>query len=241
MRQMITLTINGKKYKAEEGQNLLQVALDNGIEIPHLCYHEKLTPYGGCRLCLVEVSNRKKTTMTTSCTYPAAQGIKVETDTPQVRKARQRVMEMILALAPDSPGIQRQAHDLGIVKPGFTVESDGCIRCGLCVRACGELVGLNTITFACKGAKRKVEPPYDEEAKSCIGCGTCVVICPTGCLKMKDLGEERRIDKWKRVMEMKKCTECSLPYIPQPQVEFIMDKALERPPEDWFQKCPDCR
>ena len=239
---MITLTINGKQYTAEEGQNLLQAALDNGIEIPHLCYHEKLSPYGGCRLCLVEITKGKKTTMTTSCTYPAAEGIQVQTDTPQVRKARRLVMELILPMAPNSPRIQALAGELGVERSRFTFEGDGCIKCGLCIRACEELVGAGTITFSGKGPERKVKPPFDEEPVHCLGCAACVYICPTGCIQMDDLGRKRRIDRWKKTLKMKKCKECSRPYIPVEQIEYFLQRTADSDlTAEWFEVCPDCR
>ena len=115
--KMITLWINDKQYQAAEGQSVLQVALDNGIEIPHLCYHESLSSQGSCRLCLVEVTKGSKTIMTTSCTYPAMEGIKVQTDTLEIKKARRLVMELLLPLAPDAPKIKALASELGVTEP----------------------------------------------------------------------------------------------------------------------------
>ena len=240
--KMITLWINDKQYQAAEGQNILQVALDNGIEIPHLCYHESLSSQGSCRLCLVEVTRDNRTTITTSCTYPVMEGISVQTDTPEIRKARRLVMELMLPLAPDSPKIKALASELGVTGSGFSPEDgDNCIKCGLCIRACDELVGAHAITFAQRGVTRTVEPPFDEEAENCIGCGTCVQICPTGCIGMEDQGMVRTIDKWKRTLELKACEKCGRPFITLAEIEFIQARAKNRPPADWFDKCPDCR
>lgn len=239
---MITLTINGKQCTAEENQNLLQIALDNGIEIPHLCYHEKLSPYGGCRLCLVEVTKGEKTTMTTSCTCPAEESLQVQTDTSQIRKARRLVMELILPMAPDSPRIQALAAKMGIEKPRFTFEEDGCIKCGLCVRACEEIVGTGAITFSGKGPERKVETPFAEEPDHCIGCATCVFVCPTGCIQIDEPGSKKRISRWKKTLEMKKCQKCGRPYIPVEQVRYFLQKTKNSNlTEEWFELCPDCR
>jgi len=238
---MITLWIDDKQYQAAEGRTILQVALDNGIRIPHLCYHENLSSFGGCRLCQVEVTRDNKTVLTTSCTYPAMDGIIVRTDTPRVKKARQLVMELLLSLAPDAPKIQDLAQEMGVVETRFTPVGDNCIRCGLCVRACDELVGAHAITFAHRGAQRMVEPPFAEEAENCIGCGTCVQICPTGFISMEEQGMERKIGKWKRTLKMKACAKCGRPFIPFAEITFIMDKVKNPPPADWFDYCSDCR
>lgn len=241
---MINLTIDGIKYKGERGENLLQAALNKGIEIPHLCYHEKLSAYGGCRLCLVEVTRGGKTVMTTSCTYPVEEGLQVKTSTPQVLKTRRLMMEIILGLAPSSPEIQGMARELGVEGTPFSLgekEEAGCIRCGLCVRACEELVGTGVLTFSRKGPQRKVEPPFGEEPENCIGCGTCVYVCPTGYLTMEDTSRERRIERWKRKLEMKICHKCHQPYIPAAQVEYILKGTTDPPPADWFNCCPSCR
>ncbi|MGI5823314.1 MAG: 2Fe-2S iron-sulfur cluster-binding protein [Dethiobacteria bacterium] len=239
---MVNITIDGQQFQAVEGQNVLQVALDNGIEIPHLCYHENLSSYGGCRLCLVEVTKGQRTTLTTSCTYPCLEGIVVRTDTPEVLKARRLVMELLLPLAPEAPQIQALAREMGINEQRFTEEeADNCIRCGLCTRACTEMVGAQAITFSGRGYRRAVEPPFGEEAVDCIGCGTCVYICPTGCIEMQDRGTQRTLPKWKRTLELKKCTKCGWPYIPLAQIEFARQKGLEPPAADWFDLCPNCR
>ncbi len=238
---MVTVIINGKKYQAEEGRKLLQVALDNGIEIPHLCYHENLSPYGGCRLCLVELVGKKKSSLVTSCTLPVSEGLEVKTDTPQVKRARRLVMEMILSQAPDSLRIQALARELGVSASSFPSDGDGCIRCGLCVRACEELVGAGAISFANRGYARTVEPPFAEEPKSCIGCGTCVVICPTDCIKMEERDGERKIIRWKRNLKMKSCVRCGRPFLPLAMVDFIAKRSTNPPSEEWFDLCPDCR
>ena len=238
---MITLWIDDKQYKAVDGQNILQVALDNGIDIPHLCYHENLTPYGGCRLCQVEVTRDNRTFLTTSCTYPVMDGIIVQTETPRVIKARRFVMELLLSLAPQAPKIKALAKEMGIEETRFTSDNDdNCIRCSLCVRACEELVGAQAITVAHRGAQRIVEPPF-EEAEKCIGCGTCVQICPTGCINLEERGMERKIDKWNKTLKLKACNKCGRPFISYEEIAFIMNKAKVPPSEEWFDYCSDCR
>ena len=235
--------IDGKNYQAEEGQNVLQVALENGVEIPHLCYHENLSPYGGCRLCLVEVTRNGRAFLTASCTYPCLEGIIVRTDTPEVLRARRLVLELLMPLAPEAPQLQSLARQMGIEEPRFKAgeEVDDCIRCGLCVRACTEMVGAQAITFSGRGYRKTVEPPFGEEALDCIGCGTCVFLCPTACIQMVDKGAERTIARWQRTLPLKECTNCGRYYIPFAQIEFARQKSQESPAEDWFDLCPNCR
>lgn len=240
---MANIIIDGKAYQTEESQNVLEVALENGIEIPHLCYHEKLSPYGGCRLCLVEMTRGGRTFLTTSCTYPCLEGLVVKTATPDVLRARRLVLELLLPLAPEAPRLQALARQMGVTKLRFGSgeKVDHCIRCGLCLRACSELVGAEAITFSGRGDRRKVEPPFGEEALNCIGCGACVFLCPTGCLHMADKDGVRTLDKWKRTLPLKACASCGQRYIPLAQIEFARQKGDEPPAEGWFERCPDCR
>lgn len=219
----------------------MQVALNNGIDIPHLCYHENLSSYGGCRLCLVEMVGKKGSSLVSSCTLPVFEGLEVRTDTPQVKRARRMVMELILPQALDAPHIQALARELGIDVSRFSSDGDGCIRCGLCVRACEELVGIGAISFVDRGFARAIEPPFAEEPESCIGCGACVSVCPTGCIKMEEQGGERKIIRWKRSLKMKSCVRCGRFFIPLVQVDFIAQRTTNPPPDDWFDLCRDCR
>ncbi len=97
---MIELTVDGQAVGAEKGQMLLPICLDAGFDIPHLCYNESVRPYGACRLCLVEVRKNGRSRMTTSCGYPAIEGIEVLTQTEKVLRARRLVIELILAMCP---------------------------------------------------------------------------------------------------------------------------------------------
>ncbi len=238
---MLSITIDNKQYQAEEGQSILEAALNNGIEIPHLCYHENLSAYGGCRLCLVEVNKDGKTKLTTACTYHAADGIIVETATPKVKKARRLVMELLLSMAPDSPQLQSYARKLDVHASRFKPDGDGCINCGLCVRVCAELVGASALTFANRGDQKTVGPPFEEEPENCIGCGACVFICPTDCIGIEENGDERKIKRWRKTLKMKYCKSCGRPYMPYAQIDFALQRTADAVPEEWFEKCLDCR
>ena len=183
----ITLKINGKKVKAEEGMTVLEAAKSVGIEIPTLCYHEALKPYGACRLCTVEITSAGATRLVASCQYPVEEGLVVNTDTPQVVKARKMIVELTLARCPTVPQIQELARQYGVDKPRFKVKEELCILCGLCTRMCEEVVGTSAINFYKRGFEREVTTPFVEISEACIGCGACVKVCPTGAITLEDI------------------------------------------------------
>jgi len=183
----ITLEINGQKVEAKEGMTVLEVAKSAGIEIPTLCYHEALEPYGACRLCTVEIISEGKTSLVTSCQYPVEEGLVVNTDAPQVIKARKMLIELMLARCPDVPKIQELAREYGIDKPRFEVKEELCILCGLCARMCEEVVGVSAINFQKRGFEREVTTPFAEISEACIGCGACAKVCPTGAITIEDI------------------------------------------------------
>jgi NADH dehydrogenase/NADH:ubiquinone oxidoreductase subunit G len=97
---MVTIVIDGKKYQAGENLNLLQFMIDQGIDVPYLCHREGLTPYGACRLCMVQVVAGSKPGITTSCTMTTSEGLTIETKTPEVMQIRKVLLELYLAEAP---------------------------------------------------------------------------------------------------------------------------------------------
>ena len=183
----ITLKINEKKVKAEEGMTVLEAAKSAGIDIPTLCYHEALKPYGACRLCTVEITSAGGTRLVTSCQYPVEKGLVVNTDTPQVVKARKMLIELMLARCPSVPKIQELAQEYGVDKPRFKVKEELCILCGLCSRMCEEVVGASAINFYKRGFEREVTTPFAEISEACIGCGACAKVCPTGAITLEDI------------------------------------------------------
>jgi len=236
---MVPFMIDGKRVEGEEERSVLEVALDAGIEIPHLCHNESVKPYGACRLCLVEVSRRGRSRMTTSCTYPVMEGIEVFTQTEKVLRARRMILELILAMCPGDALIQEMAREMGIQEVRFKKEEKDCILCGLCARVCDEVVGAHAIQFASRGDRREMIPPFAGEAMSCIACGACVVVCPVDVIGMKEERDERTILRWKRTLKMKKCKICGNTFAPVFQLEKFRENA--KLPKDFFDVCYTCR
>jgi len=235
---MIEFTIDGVAVEAEEGSTVLPVALEHGFEIPHLCYHDEVSPYGACRLCLVEVERGGRRRLTASCTYPVLEGVQVFTDTEKVQRARRMIIELLLARCPDRVALQELASQMGVEKPRFELLQEECILCGLCERVCREVVGANAISFFSRGYKREMGPPF-RDPQACIACGACVYVCPVDWIKMEETEEERTIVRWERTLPMRKCTACGRSFAPWYQLEYIKQRA--KIPKDFLDICPDCR
>ncbi len=175
---MIRLTINGLNVSVEEGSTLLEAARFLGFPIPTLCHNEGLTPYGACRLCVVEIGEGAKARLVSSCTYPAQEGLKVRTASARVLRARRMILELLLASCPQSKTIQdlAAAHDVRTQR--FKQEYEDCILCGLCVRMCEEQMMAKAIGFRGRGETRSIGTPFDAQSDVCRLCGGCMYICP---------------------------------------------------------------
>jgi NADH dehydrogenase/NADH:ubiquinone oxidoreductase subunit G len=112
---MISLTIDGRTVEVPPEATVLEAARKLGINIPTLCHYEGVKPYGGCRLCLVEVTLGPRTQLTASCTYPVVQGLQVRTDTEEVLEARRFVMDLLISRCPEVPALKVMAQQLGLV------------------------------------------------------------------------------------------------------------------------------
>ena len=179
----ILLQIDGKKVKAEEGMTVLEAAEKAGIHIPTLCHHEKLEPYGACRICTVEVEAHGRTRLVASCLYPVAKDLVVRTRSEMVDKIRQVLLELMLAHAPDAPILQDMAKEYGAGKVYLEQEPSFCILCGLCVRYCAEVKKKNAIGFVDRGARREISFIPEIAAKECWNCKECFPLCPTEALQ----------------------------------------------------------
>jgi NADH dehydrogenase/NADH:ubiquinone oxidoreductase subunit G len=179
----ITLNIDDKEVTGEDGMTILQVARRAGIDIPTLCYHEKLEPYGGCRLCLVEIGTSPRTRLVTSCVYPAADGLAVQTKSKKVIKNRKMLLEVLLARAPGAKIIRDLAEEYGASKTRLKKKASYCILCGLCVRYCAEIKKADAIGFIGRGVEREVMFVPEISPESCPPCRECFPLCPTGVLE----------------------------------------------------------
>lgn len=236
---MLNLDINGRRVTVRKGTALLAAIREAGFDVPTLCHHEALEPYGACRLCVVEVREpgRSKTRVVTSCNYPAKAGLVVETESDAVLETRREVMDLLLARCPGSPVIRQLAASIGLRRSSYPPDQnrDNCILCGLCVRVC-EKLGYSAITMAGRGAGREVAAPLKEPPPDCVGCGSCARICPTGNIPLVDRDAMRRV--WDRDFEMVRCTGCGRAYVTR---EYLQSRvAASGLPASHFELCDEC-
>jgi len=180
---VITLEIDGKKVQATEGMTVLEAAKKAGIYIPTLCHHELLEPFGGCRLCLVEVEERGWTKMVVSCVYLAAEGIVVKTRSEKIDRIRKTILELLLAHAPDAEVLKDLAQEYGADKDRFEKDPSFCIHCGLCVRYCAEVKQKHAIGFVDRGIRKEISFIPEIAARECNACKECFPLCPTSYLQ----------------------------------------------------------
>jgi NADH dehydrogenase/NADH:ubiquinone oxidoreductase subunit G len=190
------------------------VAREQGIPIPTLCYHEALEPFAACRMCVVEVEAGRGRQLVASCAYPCADGLVVHTTSDAVLQSRRMTIELLTASAAHVPLIRAMAEELGVTSPRFSMEKDDCILCGLCVRACQEIVGVGAISVINRGIEKEVSSPFHIASNACIGCGTCVLVCPTGALTLADIiGGSRAVHTWQSEFEAVDCRVCGHHYL----------------------------
>jgi NADH dehydrogenase/NADH:ubiquinone oxidoreductase subunit G len=183
----ITLQIDGKEVKATKGMTVLESARQAGIEIPTLCYHEKLEPYGVCRICSVEVEKKGKTRIVASCGFPVEQGLVVRTRSPRIEKIRKVIIELVAPTTMIDGEVAGEIKKIGNeyradihrFESRFRAKPTRCILCGQCVRYCDEVVGEHAIGFMGRGIDRRVAF-FPEKARACLTCQACFNLCPTG-------------------------------------------------------------
>lgn len=179
----IQLQIDDKAVKATEGMTILEAAHGAGISIPTLCHHEKLEPFGGCRLCIVEIVSGDWTKLVVSCVYLVEENLVINTRSEKIDKIRKTLLELLLAHAPDSPELQDLAIEYGADKDRFEKEASFCIHCGLCVRYCSEVKKANAIGFIDRGIRKEISFIPAIAAKECNDCKECFPLCPTSYLQ----------------------------------------------------------
>ncbi|MBN2241363.1 MAG: (2Fe-2S)-binding protein [Acidobacteria bacterium] len=175
----ILLKIDGKEVKAGEGMTVYEAAKSAGILIPTLCHHEKLTPYGACRICTVEVETAGRKRLVAACVYPVEPGMVVSTRSEKVDRTRKVILEELLAHAPDSEDLRRLAQEYGADADRFEKEPVFCILCGLCVRYCSEIKRKYAVGFSDRGPKREIIFIPEVASRECWDCKECFELCPT--------------------------------------------------------------
>jgi NADH dehydrogenase/NADH:ubiquinone oxidoreductase subunit G len=236
----VKFKIGGRPYDGSYGDGLLDTVRRHGYEVPSLCHHEAVTSYGACRLCLVEVVDRRgRHRITTSCNYPVQPDIDVLLDTPEVLKHRRIVLELLLAMAPGSADLRDLAADLGVKETRLEKRLGGndCILCGLCDRVCREVVGASAVGMTYRGELKSMDTPYDEANEACIACGACVWACPTNCIGLEEKDGRRTIVRWKRTLPLAVCEATGRELVPRFLLEHFAkrlggfdDKVLRKAP-----------
>lgn len=179
----ILLQIDGKEVTAQEGMTVLEAARSAGISIPTLCHHEKLEPFGGCRLCLVELESRGGTRLVVSCVYPVEKNLVVRTRSEKIDRIRKMILQLLLAHAPDAFDLQDLAQEYGADKNRFEKEASFCIHCGLCVRYCAEVKKKNAVGFVDRGIRKEISFIPEIASRECWNCKECFPLCPTEALQ----------------------------------------------------------
>jgi NADH dehydrogenase/NADH:ubiquinone oxidoreductase subunit G len=179
----IIVQIDGKEVKATEGMTVLEAAQEAGISIPTLCHHEKLEPFGACRLCIVQVQVGNWSKHVVSCVYTVEENLVVTTRSEKIDKIRKMILELQLCHAPDSPELVAYAEEYGADKNRFEKESSFCIHCGLCVRYCAEVKQKHAVGFVDRGIRKEICFIPKIAAKECWDCKECFPLCPTEALQ----------------------------------------------------------
>ena len=179
----ILLQIDGREVTAKEGMTILEAAQSVGIFIPTLCHHEKLEPYGACRICTVEIESRGWTRLVAACLYPVEKDLKVRTRSEKVDTIRKMILELLMAHAPDAFVLQDLAKEYGADRDRFEKEASFCIHCGLCVRYCAEVKKKYAVGFVDRGTRKEICFVPEIASKECWDCKECFPLCPTSALQ----------------------------------------------------------
>lgn len=213
---MPKLLINGREIEFKQGQTVIEVARDNGIEIPHYCWHPSLSVSGNCRVCLVEIEKMPK--LVIACSTLAAEGMVVHTQSDKTLQARNAVMEFLLINHPldcpicDEAGecklqdyafhhgygesrfdeIKNRKEKRVTLGPRIMFDGDRCISCSRCIRFSDEIAKANQLTFVQRGDRVTIKTFPGEEFDNPYTLNT-VDICPVGALTSRDFRFKARV------------------------------------------------
>ena len=179
----ILVQIDGEEVAVAEGMTVLQAAQRAGISIPTLCHHDKLEPFGGCRICTVEVEIRGRAGLVVSCVHPVEANQLITTRSDKIDRIRRTLLELLLAHAPHSPQLQELAAQYGADKDRFEKDASFCIHCGLCVRYCAEVKRANAVGFIDRGIRKEINFIPEIASVECNSCKECFPLCPTSYLQ----------------------------------------------------------
>ena len=194
MIQQVSVDIDGALIRAAKGKTVLDVALDFGICIPHLCRVPDAKDIGACRLCIVEHIVNGRSKITTSCTLIVQEGMVIKSNTEKIRRLRHNLAELLVTEAPNSRAIQDIAKRCGVKDARYPFRNNNCVLCGRCVRTCSGKLGVKPIGFAGRGKNRHVASPFSLRSELCNECGRCTDLCPMvipPCDGYMNPGEER--------------------------------------------------
>ncbi len=204
----VSLKIDGHDISVQEGKSILEAALENGIDIPHLCFLEGLTKTGACRLCLVELKGQAK--LFASCSTPVSEGMEVITDSPKLKEYRKKTIQLLLSerthvcsvcVANKNCELQALADKLGVdhvayerewtgenvdsTHPFLVIDRNRCILCTRCVRVCDEVEGVHALDLKLRGKDSQIIVDFDDSwanSTSCTSCRKCAKVCPVGAI-----------------------------------------------------------
>lgn len=213
---LITIKINEKEVKVPFGTTILDACRENNIHIPTLCHHDDLCVAGVCRICVVDVEGMR--TLQTACTFPITAQISVKTTTPNVRKARRHIIDLLLSehygecytcVRNNNCELQSLAKEYGVdeftfghvTEPRFEIDNssfslvrdmDKCILCKRCVRTCIDLQEVGVLEAIGRGDKTHISTFMEKDLADviCINCGQCINRCPTGALNANDPSDD---------------------------------------------------
>ncbi len=231
--QEITLTINGKQVKGKEGDTVLDICQANSIDVPTLCHYKGLSDVGACRLCVVDIERERRPVP--ACTYPARDGLVIQTHNEKLEKYRRLVLELLFTernhlcaqcVASGDCELQSLAYTYQMdnarypyswpalpvdsVNNFLVIDHNRCVLCGRCIRTCDEIVGVHTLDFGYRGWKDMVVADLNQPlgTSSCISCGACFQVCPTGAIFSKSSAYMGKPEECKKVSSV--CPVCGV-------------------------------